>query len=428
MFEWIKNDLSSQWGHDNLMSSLINKPFTPPARLLMGPGPINCDPRVLRAMSYQLVGQFDPSMTQCMNDTMALYRQVFKTNNQWTFLVDSTSRGGIEAALISLLNPGDKVVVPVFGRFGLLLTEIAKRCGAEVIPINVEWGTVVDPELISQAIDKYQPKLIALVQGDTSTTMCQPLEEIGKLCHEKGVLSYCDATASIGGNDFHTDEWKLSVVTAGLQKCLCGPSGSAPITINEQAVDVINKRKHVELGIKSDHHQDSDGEIIRSNYFDLAMIMDYWGEARLNHHTEATSMLFGARECARILLEEGVDNAIARHQLNGDGLAAGLVAMNLDLFGDQSHRMANVVGVYIPEGVNGEVVRGQMLTEFGIEIGTSFGPLHGVIWRIGAMGYNSRKDTVLQTLACLEQVLIRQGHKLSSGAAIEAALSHYAKH
>ncbi|WP_086933674.1 pyridoxal-phosphate-dependent aminotransferase family protein [Agarilytica rhodophyticola] len=405
------------------MSDLINKAFVPPARLLMGPGPITCDPRVLQAMSHQLVGQFDPSMTQCMNETMALYRGVFKTENQWTFIVDSTSRGGIEAALVSLLNPGDKVLIPVFGRFGLLLKEISERCGAQVHTIDIEWGEVVQPEQVAKAIDKVQPKLVALVQGDTSTTMCQPLDEIGKICQEKGVLSYCDATASIAGNDFRTDEWGISVVSAGLQKCLCGPSGSAPITLNEEAVAVINTRRHIEAGIRSDKHIDASGERIRSNYFDLAMIMDYWSEERLNHHTEAASMLFGARECARILLEEGVDNAVARHKVQGDAMAAGLEAMGLRLFGNQQYRMNNVVGVYIPEGVNGEKIRQQMLMDFGIEIGTSFGALHGVIWRIGTMGYNARKDAVLQTLACLEQSLTIQGFKVPAGEAVKAALA-----
>lgn len=405
------------------MSDLINKAFVPPARLLMGPGPITCDPRVLQAMSHQLVGQFDPSMTQCMNETMALYRGVFKTENQWTFIVDSTSRGGIEAVLVSLLNPGDKVLIPVFGRFGLLLKEISERCGAQVHTIDIEWGEVFQPEQVAKAIDKVQPKLVALVQGDTSTTMCQPLDEIGKICQEKGVLSYCDATASIAGNDFRTDEWGISVVSAGLQKCLCGPSGSAPITLNEEAVAVINSRRHIEAGIRSDKHIDASGERIRSNYFDLAMIMDYWSEERLNHHTEAASMLFGARECARILLEEGVDNAVARHKVQGDAMAAGLEAMGLRLFGNQQYRMNNVVGVYIPEGVNGEKIRQQMLMDFGIEIGTSFGALHGVIWRIGTMGYNARKDAVLQTLACLEQSLTIQGFKVPAGEAVKAALA-----
>ncbi|MBB3062880.1 pyridoxal-phosphate-dependent aminotransferase family protein [Microbulbifer rhizosphaerae] len=396
--------------------------FVPPPRLLMGPGPISCDPRVLRAMSHQLIGQFDPSMTHCMNETMGLYRGVFRTENRWTFLVDSTARGGIEAALVSLLKPGDRVLVPVFGRFGFLLKEIAERCDAEVHCIEIEWGRVAEPEQIAQAIDRVKPQLVALVQGDTSTTMCQPLAEIGRLCREKGVLTYCDATASIGGNTFLTDEWDISAVSAGLQKCLGGPSGIAPITLNEEAVARIDRRRHIEAGIRASHHVDAAGERIRSNYFDLAMIMDYWGEERLNHHTEATSMLFAARECARIWLEEGAEKAIARHRQNGEAMAAGLQAMGLKLFGDQHYRMNNVVGVYIPEGADGEKIRAQLLEDFAIEIGTSFGPLHGRIWRIGTMGYNARRDAVLQTLACLEQVLKLNGVKIQTGDAVPAAL------
>ncbi len=399
--------------------------FVPPPRLLMGPGPITCDPRVLRAMSHQLVGQFDPDMTRCMNETMALYRGVFRTDNPWTFLVDSTSRGGIEACLVSLLSPGDSVLVPIFGRFGHLLVEIAERCGARVHTLEVPWGEVFPPEQIEEAIDSVRPRLVAMVQGDTSTTMCQPLADIGAICRRKGVLLYCDATASIGGNEFLTDEWHLSAVSVGLQKCLGGPSGSAPVTLGEEAVAVIERRHHVESGIRTVHHRDGEGSRIRSNYFDLAMVMDYWGEERLNHHTEATSMLYGARECARILLREGLDAAIARHRLNGNAMAAGLEAMNLRLFGDQHHRMNNVVGVYIPEGVAGEAVRGSMLADYGIEIGTSFGPLHGVIWRIGVMGYNARRDAVMTTLACLEQCLLTAGHRLSPGAAMAAARDVY---
>lgn len=399
--------------------------FVPPPRLLMGPGPITCDPRVLRAMSYQLVGQFDPSMTACMNETMQLYREVFQTRNEWTFLVDGTSRAGIEACLISLLEPGDKVLVPVFGRFGHLLVEIAERCRADVHKIEVPWGEVFDVAQIEAALKKVQPKMLALVQGDTSTTMCQPLAEIGALCKSMGILLYCDATASIGGNELLTDKWQLSAVSVGLQKCLSGPSGSAPLTLAQDAVAVIRQRKHVEAGIRTDSHGEGRGERIASNYFDLGMIMDYWGKERLNHHTEATSMLFGARECARILLEEGLDNTIARHQQNGAALAAGLQAMNLKLYGDQRHRMHNVVGVWIPDGVPGDLLRSSMLHDYGIEIGTSFGPLHGRIWRIGTMGYNARKDAVLMTLACLEQCLLRAGHKLTAGAASAAALACY---
>ena len=400
-------------------------PFSPPPRLLMGPGPITVDPRVLRAMSAQLVGQYDPAMTQCMNDTMALYRSVFKTENQWTLLIDGTSRAGIEAVLISLLEPGDKVLVPIFGRFGHLLCEIAERCGAEVHRIEKTWGDVFSAEEIEAAIKNVQPKLLAVVQGDTSTTMLQPLQHLGEMCERYGVLFYSDATASIGGNPFLTDDWKLDAVSVGLQKCLCGPSGSAPITLSDKAVKTICKRRHIEAGIRNEHHKDGSGLRIASNYFDLGMIMDYWGEERLNHHTEATTMLYGARECARILLEEGVDNAIERHRIHGRAMTEGLAAMNMKLFGDQSHKMHNVVGVYIPDGVAGEAVRGSMLNDFGIEIGTSFGPLHGKIWRVGTMGYNARKDAVLQTLVALEAVLRRQGHGMTANAGVDRALAIY---
>ncbi|MFA3790222.1 alanine--glyoxylate aminotransferase family protein [Aliiglaciecola sp. SL4] len=401
--------------------------LSPPPRLLMGPGPINCYPRVLNAMSTQLVGQYDPVMTGYMNEVMSLYRGVFNTENDATLLIDGTSRAGIEAVLVSCIEPGDDVLVPVFGRFGHLLAEISERAGAKVHTIEAPWGEVFQPEQIEDAIKKVRPKVLALVQGDTSTTMLQPLESIGDICEKYDVLFYSDATASIGGNPFKTDEWKLDAVSVGLQKCLGGPSGSAPITLSEKYVQRVRQRQHVEAGIRSEQHADGLGLRIRSNYFDIPMILDYWGEERLNHHTEATSMLYAARECARQLLDEGVENSIQRHKLHGDAMLAGVKGLNLRPFGDLKHKMNNVVGVYIPDNVNGEQIREQLLHQYNIEIGTSFGPLHGKIWRIGTMGYNARKDTVLHTLQALENTLRRAGHQLQSGLATDMAFDVYAK-
>ncbi len=406
-------------------------PINPPPRLLMGPGPITVHPRVLQAMSAQLVGQFDPAMTAYMTETMGLYREVFRTDNEQTFLVDGTSRAGIEAALVSLLEPGDRVLVPIFGRFGHLLKEIAERYGAEVHTIEVPWGRVFEAEQIEAAVREVQPKVLAIVQGDTSTSMCQPLADVGEICRRHDVLLYCDATASLGGNVFETDEWGMDVVTAGLQKCLGGPSGSAPITISPRAVEVIDARKHVEAGIRDDSDDRAEtGSRVRiaSNYLDLAQIMDYWGPRRLNHHTEATTMLYGARECARILLEEGIDNAVARHELHGRAMLEGVLGLGLEVFGDVAHKMHNVVAVEIPDALTaegGDGVRTSMLEDFGIEIGTSFGPLHGRVWRIGTMGYNARKDAVLVTLASLEAVLRAYGVGVPSGGGVDAARAVY---
>ncbi|GAB3485134.1 pyridoxal-phosphate-dependent aminotransferase family protein [Marinomonas epiphytica] len=401
--------------------------LNPPARLLMGPGPINAYPRVHQALSAALIGQYDPAMTEYMNQVQCLYRQVFETSNTQTLLIDGTARSGIEAVLVSLLQPGDKVLIPVIGRFGHLLCEIAHRVGAKVKTIDIEWGQVCPAERVEEEIKAFQPKLVATVQGDTSTTMNQPLADIGEVCQRLGVLFYCDATASIAGNRLQVDEWQLDAVSAGLQKCLGGPSGSSPITLSEKAVALINRRKHIEAGIKSAHHTSGEEPMIRSNYFDLAMIMDYWGEERLNHHTEATSMLYAARECARIFLEEGIEETIARHKQAGDAMAAGLEAMGLTLYGDQAYKMNNVVGIYIPEGVNGDQVRGELLNAFGIEIGTSFGPLHGLVWRIGTMGYNARQECVLTTLAALEAILLKHKAPISVGQAVPAAMAFYAK-
>jgi len=390
----------------------------------MGPGPITADPRVLRALSTPLVGQYDPWMTSAMNDTQELYRGVFGTANEATVLVDGTSRAGIEAVLVSLLAPGDRVLVPVFGRFGHLLAEIAGRAGAEVHTIETAWGQVFTPTAIEDAIVRVRPKVLAIVQGDTSTTMNQPLDELGAICERHGVLFYTDATATVGGNPLEVDAWGIDAVSAGLQKCLGGPSGSAPVTVSPRATAVLDERRSVEAGIREPGDDVAD-EPIRSNYLDLAMILDYWGPRRLNHHTEAASMLYAANECARILLDEGIEQAIARHELAGRAMLLGVQALGLEVFGDVAHKMHNVVAVEIPSDVVGDQVRASMLDDHGIEIGTSFGPLHGKVWRIGTMGYNARKDTVVTTLAALEHALRRAGHAVPHGGGVDAALDLY---
>jgi (S)-ureidoglycine---glyoxylate transaminase len=399
--------------------------LNPHPRLLMGPGPITADPRVLRAMSAQLLGQFDPQFRRYMSETMALYRGVFKTQNRWTLLVDSTARGGIESVMVSLIEPGDVVLVGVFGRFGQLKCEIARRCGADVRTLETEWGTVFAPEQVEAAVKQHRPKLVALCQGDTSTTMAQPLAEIGRICHAHGAYLYVDATASIVGMPLPVDAWQIDACTAGLQKCLAGPSGVAPITLGDRIAAAIRRRRHIEEGVRPPGFVPGDGPVIASNYFDLAMIMDYWDEMALNHHTEATTMLYGARECARIVLQEGLANVQARHALASRALVTGLQAMGLRLFGDLAHKMPNVTGVWIPEGADGNRVRARMLEDFNIEIGTSFGPLHGKIWRIGTMGYNARKDAVLVTLGALDAALSGEGCKVPRGAGVDAASDVY---
>ncbi len=403
--------------------TLALREFDPPARLLMGPGPVNAHPRVLRAMSAPLLGQFDPVFTAYMTETMAAYRQVFETKNRWTLLIDGTARAAIEAAMISLLEPDDTVVIASCGRFGGLLTEIAERCGAQAIVVAAPWGQAVAPQAIIDAVRTHRPRLFACVHGDTSTTIAQPMDGIGEACRQAGTLFYVDATATVSGMATPVDAWGAHIVTGGLQKCLGGPSGVAPITISDRAAERIFERRHVELGLAGTGGPQGAGRRIASNYFDLAMILDYWSDKRLNHHTESTTLLYGAYECARIVLEEGLEARFARHALCSEAVVAGIEAMGLTVFGDQAHKMSNVTGVVIPPGVDGDAVRVRMLQDYSIEIGSSFGPLHGKIWRIGAMGYNATRPAVLTTLGALEAVLRGQGAAVKSGAGVDAALA-----
>ncbi|OAS83979.1 pyridoxal-phosphate-dependent aminotransferase family protein [Metabacillus litoralis] len=396
-----------------------------PLRTIMTPGPVEVDPRVLRAMSTPVLGQFDPAFTQIMNETMEMLRQVFQTKNRWAFPIDGTSRAGIEAVLCSVIEQGDRVLIPIYGRFGHLLTEIAERSGADIHIMECEWGDVFDQEEIINEIKRVKPKVVAIVHGETSTGCMQPLDKIGPACRALNVLCIVDAVATIGGTEVKVDEWQLDAVIGGTQKCLSVPSGMAPISYNDRIEQVINVRKKVEKGIATEDDLLDVKQPIRSNYFDLSQLQDYWGPRRLNHHTEATSMLYALREGTRIVLQEGLKERFERHLLHEKALVEGIKAMGLKLFNDIPWKLPMVTCINIPEGIDGESVRMMLLRQFGIEIASSFGPLQGKIWRIGTMGYSCRKENILFVLAALEGVLIRHGASVQVGQGLQAALNVY---
>lgn len=397
----------------------------PPLRTIMTPGPVEADPRVLRAMSTPVVGQFDPAFTNIMNETMELLRRIFQTENEWTFPVDGTSRSGIEAVLASAIHPGDRVLVPIYGRFGYLLTEIAERYGAEIHTLEKEWGTVFSPEEVIEEIDRVQPDIVAMVHGETSTGCIQPLKEIGHACRARGIYIVVDAVATIGGVTVKTDEWCLDAVIGGTQKCFSVPSGMAPLTYNDRLERRFQARKKVERGIATEADKQPEAPIIRSNYFDLSQLQDYWGPRRLNHHTEATSMVYALHEGARLIVNEGLEARFARHRYHEEALMAGLQAMGLSLFVEGETKLPVVTCINVPEGIDADEVRKMLLGQFGIEIASSFGPLHGKIWRIGSMGYSCRKENVLAVLGALESVLLYAGAPVNPGSSQQAALSFY---
>lgn len=393
----------------------MNEPLgdlLPSPCILLGPGPSMADPRVLRAMSTPLLGQFDPEFTSIMNEVKSLCRYAFQTQNTQAFPVSGTGRAGIEAAMTSVLEPGDRVVVGECGNFGQLLIEIAERCGAAVVPVRSAWGQVIEPEAIEAALQGGRTKLVALIHGETSTGVLQPLAEIGQLARRYDTLLLADAVVTLGGCEVAVDHWGIDIAVAATQKCLSCPSGLAPITYNERVEAVLAARQSK----------------IRSNYLDLDQLSRYWSPARYNHHTAPTAMVFGLREALRALQLEGLEQRFARHRLHGMAMRAGLEALELRLFGQEpsEHRLPMINPVLVPDGIDDLRVRHSLLHDFGIEIGAAFGPLQGKIWRIGTLGYSATRHNVLLCLVALETVLRRQGWRAEPGSGVDAALAHYA--
>jgi len=380
-------------------------PLDPPARRLFGTGPTNPDPRVLRALGLPVLGQFDPAFTVIMNEVSELCRFAFRTENARAFPISGTSRAGLEAGLCSLIEPGDRVVVGVAGRFGELLAEISRRCGANVVTVDAAWGRVIEPEPLRAALARTRPKLVAFVHGDTSTGVLQPLEDVVRLAHDHGAVVLVDAVLTLGGVPVETDRWGLDVCVAGTQKCLGCPSGMAPLTYTPAVEQTIAARRRP----------------IQSNYLDLAQIQAYWGPDRLNHHTLPTSMTYGLREALRLIHEEGLEARWARHRRAGAALHAGIEAMGLRLFGDPAHRLPMLAIVEVPDGVSEPGVRETLLRRHQIEIMAAFGALRGRAWRIGFMAYNAEVGNVVEFLAAFEETLADAGLRLPPGAAIEAA-------
>jgi len=385
--------------------SIAYRDLNPPTRLLLGPGPSNVDPRVLRAMAAPVIGHLDPEFLKIMDETKQLLQYTFQTDNYLTLPLSGTGSAGMEAALCNVIEPGDKVVVCVNGFFGERMCDMVQRCQGELIRIEAEWGQTIKPQQVGSVLKQAKVKVVAIVHAETSTGILQPLEDISRLAHQHGALLLVDAVTSLGGCPLKVDDWDLDVVYSGTQKCLSCPPGLAPITFSSRAQEVLDARQTK----------------VQSWYLDMTMIQRYWGAERFYHHTAPISMCYALREALRLVHDEGLEVRWQRHELNHRALMAGLQAMGLQPFAQEGHRLPSLNAVRVPEGIEDAAVRGRLLQEYGIEIGGGLGKLKGQIWRIGLMGYNSTKRTVLVFLGALEAVLRAEGYPVRSGAALAAA-------
>lgn len=362
----------------------------PTTRLLLGPGPSNVPYRVLRAMSTPLVGHLDPQFLTLMDQTCQMLRQAFKTENKLTFPISGTGSAGMEAAFVNVLEPGDKAIIGVNGVFGVRMTDVAARCGAEVIAVEAEWG---QPLNAGQLIEAYKAnpdaKLLAVVFAETSTGVRQPLEELGAYLKGTDTLFLVDAVTALGGIDLRVDEWDIDVCYAGTQKCLSVPPGLAPATFSEKAMAVVNSRKTK----------------VQSWYLDVSMLGKYWGEERVYHHTAPISMIYALNEGLRVVLEEGLEARFERHAAASARLAEGLAELGFSFYSAEGYRLPQLMTVFPPDGADVEGLRKKLLSDWDIEVGGGLGPVAGKIWRIGLMGENACARAVSILLYALKREL-----------------------
>lgn len=380
-------------------------PLGLPRRVLLGPGPSDVDPRVLSAMGLPLVGHLDPAFVALMDEMQDLLRYVFQTSNRLTLAVSGTGSAGMEAVVVNLVEPGDRVLVCVNGVFGARMADVAERAGASVSTIERPYGEVFDPAEVREAVERVGPRVVGIVQAETSTGAWQPLEEIARTTREAGALLAVDAVTALGGIPVETDAWGLDAVYSGTQKCLSCPPGLAPVTFGPRAVEAIANRKSK----------------CQSWYLDMGMLQRYWGSDRFYHHTAPISMNYALREALAVVAEEGLQARFARHALHSEALTAGLAAMGVGVHTAAGHRLPQLTCAMVPDGVDDLAVRKRLLGEWGIEIGGGLGSLKGKAWRIGLMGYGARRSNVTLMLAALETCLRDEGVSLQPGAALAAA-------
>lgn len=385
-------------------------PLNLPIRTLMGPGPSDIHPQVLRAMSAPTVGHLDPYYLQLMNEMQEMLRTVFQTTNAMTMAVSATGSAGMESAVVNLIEPGDRMVVCVNGVFGGRMVDVATRAGAEVTRVDRPWGEVFSTADLKETLAKVKPKAVGIVMAETSTGAWQPIPEIAELVHNAGAMLIVDAVTALGGVPVEVDAWNIDVIYSGSQKCLSCPPGLAPISFNARAMESILARKTK----------------VQSWYLDVTMLAQYWGSERVYHHTAPINMTYGLHEALRLVLSEGLDACFVRHALHHRALKAGLNAIGIRYAAQEGHQLPQLNAVFIPDGVNDAAVRSGLLNRFGIEIGGGLGDYKGKAWRIGLMGYGARSANVLLFLSALEQLLAEQGHRFDHGASIAAANAIYA--
>jgi len=389
--------------------------------MLMIPGPTELPWPVVQALNQPATIQYDRGFDETVLEptTLAL-RDVFQTKHE-VLIMPGSGRTALEAGALSVVEPGDRVLVVGAGQFGLLMREIMNRVGADFTEFPVELGARLDLDRLAREAERLRPKAITLVHNETSTGATYPAAEVGAIARATGALFMLDTVSSIAGIDVRTDEWGVDLNMTGSQKCLAAPLGMALVSVSPRAWEAMEQRT-----VKA-----------HSYAYDLNRWREQWmpvsrggkvpdGTPRRQPISIPTHLTEAMRVAVRLILEEGLPQRFRRHAVAAGALRAGVAAMGLEIFPDPSIASNTVSSIKAPRGVDTGAVVQTMRDRYGVLIGTGLAEIRTTTLRIGTMGMTASPHYVLPTLSALELTLRDLGFKADPGAGVAAAQRAFA--
>jgi aspartate aminotransferase-like enzyme len=354
------------------------------------PGPTPCPPEVLKAMAWPMINHRGPEFHQMLTDVTEDLKKVFQTKNDVLILTGSGT-GGLEAAVVNTLSPGDKVLSVTIGVFGDRFSSIAKTFGADVISLKVEWGKAADPDTIKKLI-KENPgvKAVLVTHNETSTGVTNDLHAISKVVKDAGKLLIVDAISSLGSIDLPVDDWHCDVIITASQKGWMVPPGLAMVSVSQEAWKAHEQARMPRF------------------YWDFTRAKKNLDEKKENPWTPAVSIVFAFTVALKMMLKEGITNIFDRHAHIGQITRDGIKKLGLPLFAEESHASNTVTAVGIPEGLDGKKLRQILREEYKVVLAGGQQTLDGKIFRIGHLGMVDDKD-IKEVLSAIKAVLPRAG-------------------
>jgi alanine-glyoxylate transaminase / serine-glyoxylate transaminase / serine-pyruvate transaminase len=389
------------------MASVAYKRLNPVERTILTPELSNASPRARQGLIGTLQGATDPVFLAVIEQARALLRHLWDTDNADTFIVPGTEEAGMEAVLVNLVKPGDRVLVGVNGTAGERISATAERVGANVQRLEAPWGAPILPDQLERAIADSDPEIVAVAHGEASTGVLQPLASLAEVAHEHDALLVADVCSTTAVVDVAVDTWGIDACWAGSQKGLSAYPGLALLTFGPRAVARHADRRTA----------------VASWYFDLDGLRRF-GQADGHQQTYPAPLLYALTEVLQLAYEQGMEYRVARHHNRRDALVAGLEALGLDVLApeDPDLRLPSVTVVRVPAGIDEGALRTELRQQFRIEIAGGAGPWAGQVWRIGLMSHSAQPGFIVQLLTLLETLLVSEGYApRSPGAAARIA-------